>query len=635
MLTTLLQLNLPEVPVKVKAADFARYVIPKRKNEPASSRVSPFIESQLPEFVLTDHPKFLSFIESYYEWLELEDNAYNMTTRLSSLYDIDDTIDEFVDFFKNQYLHNFPLKLAEDADGNFVDEKTLLKNIRTFYESKGTEKSYEFLFRILYDVLVDFYYPKLDILRVSDGRWTEEKTIKLTSNNGVDVFKMKERDIIQYEPFTFNIRASARVSKVLQYSVGPILVTELFLRNISGNFIENQEIECTTSDGEVLKEKIFKCLGSVEIVNGGQGYKKGDVLDFKSGFTGATLARGGFGGEVRVSKVDYDGKIIGAKITNFGVNYNNPFSAYFTSTTGNGSGLAKISPNALNNYQGYYTGNNGKLSSSKKIQDSNYYQDYSYVIKAEVAIDKYRKVVKDLIHPAGTKLFGEVSIFRKAEQTLPFHSQFQRHEVPLIAHYTPYTFGTTFDLRANGRTADPAGNTNAHWLGVSGDLYPLGYNPIAMTGPTGTNFTVGLHGVTFATVPEGGYTSHYPGDYPLGTAGAGGPLAGWSGGTGDEDRSNHQAGGAGSGGTGAQHYGYAFWDIYHHPNSRNLDDIPTGVSFGGITIGNFVELPFGWHFHSNPGSAGDPYYGSPDSNYSTPHGTTYSNINKTLGGFTW
>ena len=93
--------------------------------------------------------------------------------------------------------------------------------------------------------------------------------------------------------------------------------------------------------------------------------------------------------------------------------------------------------------------------------------------------------------------------------------------------------------------------------------------------------------------------------------------------------------GGGAGKTGAQYYGYNFWQIYHHPNARNLHDIAAGTSFGGITIGNFIELPFGFHFHSNPGSEGDPYYGSVDSNYSSPHGTTYSNINETLGGFTW
>jgi hypothetical protein len=625
MFLTTLQLNLPIVPIK---AEFVDYVLPTRTTAKSASKISPFIESQLPAFVAGDHPKFLAFIEAYYEWLEQEDNAYEITTRLKGLYDIDTTIDDFVGFFKKQYLHKFPIQLAQDSSGNAVDEKTLLKNIKTFYESKGTEKSYEFLFRILYDVLVDFYYPKLDILRLSDGKWTEEKTIKISTNNGVDNFKMKERDVIQYEPYTTNITAKARVSKVIQYSVGPIEVTELFLRNIVGEFVNGKKVECDTVDNVRLKENIYSCLGKIKIIEGGSGYSIGDALTFESGTTGTTGARGGFGARVTVSKTDFKGKVVGVKINNFGVNYNNSFDSVFTSTTGNGDSTVNIVPQPLNEYAGFYTGNDGKLSSSKKIQDGKFYQDYSYVIKAELAIDKYRKVIKDLVHPAGMKMFGEVSILRKSEQDLLFHSESQRYEIPLIAHYTPYSFGTTFDLRANGRYG-PDGVSGGYWLGVTGDLYPLGYNPIVATGPTGTNFTVGLRGMTFATVPEGGYTSHYPGDYPLGTAGAGGHEAGWS------ADANHQSGGGGSGVTGAQYYGYGFWEIYHHPNARSLTKIPSGISFGGITLENFIELPFGQHFHSNSGNAGDPYYGTPDANYSTPYGTTYDNINETLGGFTW
>tara|TARA_Y100000034_G_C6898705_1_gene414957 strand:- start:160 stop:2061 length:1902 start_codon:yes stop_codon:yes gene_type:complete len=633
MLTLLLQSNLPEAAdIYVDHLDFARYVLPKRKETSlATSSISDSIEQQLPEFIPSDHPKFFSFIEAYYEWLEQKDNSYYITQNLRGLADIDDTIDEYVDFFKNQYLHKFPIELAQDASGNVVSTGTLLKNIKTFYESKGTEKSYKFLFRILYDVLVDFYYPKLDILKVSDGKWTEEKSIKITTTNGVDNFKMKEREIVQFDSFTVEEKARAKVSKIIQYSVGPLEVTELYLRNITGTFVSDMDIECALSDGTILKERVYNCLGSVSILNSGSGYEIGDSLDFQSGLTGSTGARGGWGGDVKVSKVDFNGAVVEARIDNFGINYNTPFESSFKSISGNGAARARVVPKPLNEYAGFYTGNNGKLSSSKKIQDGSYYQDFSYVIKAEMAIDKYRKVIKNLIHPAGLKMFGEVSILRKSEQDLPFHSEVQRFEIPLIAHYSAYTFGTTFDLRANGRTADASymDPDGGYWLGASGDLYPLGYNPIVATGPDGTIFTVGLRGMTFATVPEGGYTSHYPGDYPLGTMGAGGALAGWS------ADINHQSGGGGSGPTGAQFYGYGFWDVYHHPNSRNLTDIPTGISFGGITLEKFIELPFGWHYHSSPGIAGDPYYGSPDSNYSTPHGTTYSNINETLGGFTW
>ena len=44
--------------------------------------------------------------------------------------------------------------------------------------------------------------------------------------------------------------------------------------------------------------------------------------------------------------------------------------------------------------------------SKKKIQDSDYYQEYSYEIRSTVAVEKYDKVVKDTVHLAGTKMFG-------------------------------------------------------------------------------------------------------------------------------------------------------------------------------------------------------------------------------------
>lgn len=44
--------------------------------------------------------------------------------------------------------------------------------------------------------------------------------------------------------------------------------------------------------------------------------------------------------------------------------------------------------------------------SKKKIQDSDYYQEFSYEIRSTVAVDKYKDVLKDTVHLAGTKMFG-------------------------------------------------------------------------------------------------------------------------------------------------------------------------------------------------------------------------------------
>ena len=40
------------------------------------------------------------------------------------------------------------------------------------------------------------------------------------------------------------------------------------------------------------------------------------------------------------------------------------------------------------------------------IQNRDYYQKYSYVVKIQESLDNYRKPVTDLIHPAGLKLYG-------------------------------------------------------------------------------------------------------------------------------------------------------------------------------------------------------------------------------------
>lgn len=62
------------------------------------------------------------------------------------------------------------------------------------------------------------------------------------------------------------------------------------------------------------------------------------------------------------------------------------------------------------NYPGSYIGTRGWLSWDKKLQDNYYYQEYSYVLKSSTPIDFYRKFVKDLLHPAGTKMFAEMQI---------------------------------------------------------------------------------------------------------------------------------------------------------------------------------------------------------------------------------
>lgn len=56
--------------------------------------------------------------------------------------------------------------------------------------------------------------------------------------------------------------------------------------------------------------------------------------------------------------------------------------------------------------EGYWTGRNGFLSDIIKVQDSEYYQVYSYEIVAQRMMNTYEKLVNELVHPTGYKMFG-------------------------------------------------------------------------------------------------------------------------------------------------------------------------------------------------------------------------------------
>lgn len=140
-------------------------------------KTSLLLKNQVPEFVREEHPKFIAFLEAYYEFLEQkQSNQKNdLTTeakKLRYLSDIDESLDEFEKNFFNTYLSYVPQNTA-------VNKSFLLKNILPLYLSKGSESSFKFLFRILFGEDVQLIYPKNNILRSSDGKWKIENLLRV------------------------------------------------------------------------------------------------------------------------------------------------------------------------------------------------------------------------------------------------------------------------------------------------------------------------------------------------------------------------------------------------------------------------------------------------------------------------
>lgn len=546
-------------------------------------QLSNLVSNRLPEFVRVDHPTLVAFLEAYYEWLQLSDRGGKLLSpvALGDVIDVDDTLDDFVAQFKKEYLFNFPEQLAiSKATGQPVDVRKLIKNIKAFYRAKGTEKSYEFLFRILYDVDVEFYYPKKDILRVSDGKWYEKNSLKVTNRLGTRIFDAVGRIVYQRNA-AGQISASAKVTDVSVYQEGLYEVAELNIVGRNGSFQPESPISFDI-DGEVFNElKIYTVVSSVSVTNAGAGYAVGDkvIITPASGDSGIDATG-------TVSVVTSTGGIRKIRVDSFGINYTKVPTVSVQSLGGSGfSGSATIG--SLCQSDGYYLNYDGRISTDKVIQDNHYYQDYSYTLKTEVVVDKYREIIRRLVHPAGTAMFGQVLIKRCAYGDINNASALIRYEVPIIGHYAPYTFLTYdnlqdwfvyYDSLSNGITA---AGYDPYWHNDLISNCAIPGNPIS----SGVEFNISQGG--FLGVPRDSIP-----DFSI-------PLSGLPERSGVLDLGPYSP-------LGEQGHknSYPFWFIYQHPNRRIHEPTIAQVWKNQIVD----SLTFGWQWpeHCSATGGGPP-----------------------------
>jgi len=188
--------------------------------------------------------------------------------------------------------------------------------------------------------------------------------------------------------------------------------TAIFLSNTNTSTLES----LTFSDVTVGK------IETIEIMDYGKGYQSTPTLSIDTNFnyieTNGYPSTGGRSypiGQDAVFIVDtMGGGVTSVRIDNPGTGYGTdkwgtPIPPTFD-FTGFGNGLANASliVDSVRYYPGFYAGADGQCSSQKKLQDSVYYQDFSYVIKSDKSVELFRDLILNTIHPAGLNMFGEV-----------------------------------------------------------------------------------------------------------------------------------------------------------------------------------------------------------------------------------
>jgi hypothetical protein len=241
--------------------------------------------------------------------------------------DPDKVISNFLTKFRNEFLNTLPENLSSG-----VNKRNLIKNVRSLYRAKGTNRGHELFFRLLFGLESETIYPRENILRASDGKWDTQKIIRAIGTVG-DTSDLIGRTI---EGETSN--ATAIVENVFKFQIGANEVSEFIINEetISGTFSISEVIRGTASDDDdsYIKATITGIPSTTSISNDGSLYNETDSV---------TISGGGQGAIVQIDAVGRGG-ITEFIIDSAGSGYEIGDDIIFTNTdTGGGSASAKVS----------------------------------------------------------------------------------------------------------------------------------------------------------------------------------------------------------------------------------------------------------------------------------------------------
>jgi len=216
------------------------------ENITKDTTVYDLIQYQLPEYIRTDYPKFVDFISAYYEFLEKSNDPNKVIYNLENYRNIDDIPDFVLDKIKQEVMKDFNVELTIDREtGNPINSRNVVKNIKEFYDSKGTENSIRFLFRILYDKEIDIYYPKTDIFKPSSNVYSRKNILNCYLQESTDIDAIKN-GIIYQENSDSEYTVSARVSDITKTLFQGNYYGEIVLKELSGSFDSTKQTKVKT-----------------------------------------------------------------------------------------------------------------------------------------------------------------------------------------------------------------------------------------------------------------------------------------------------------------------------------------------------------------------------------------------------
>tara|TARA_B100000989_G_scaffold87061_1_gene62705 strand:+ start:625 stop:3789 length:3165 start_codon:yes stop_codon:yes gene_type:complete len=189
---------------------------------------------------------------------------------------VDNTIFDFLDKFRDSFLEGIPNTLA-----NGLSKRKLIKSIKDLYSAKGTEKGHKLFFRMLFDDEAELFYPRDNMLRVSESTWSENSFMRVIENTGSNFTELENQTITGQSS-----GASILIEKVTKFTESGTQFAQLqvSLDSLNGTFTIGETISGASSISDVsMSGTVQELLTGANITSGGQYYEINDTVTVSGG----------------------------------------------------------------------------------------------------------------------------------------------------------------------------------------------------------------------------------------------------------------------------------------------------------------------------------------------------------------
>ena len=331
--------------------------------------ISSYVNDLIPEHVASTYPDLVEFIKTYASYLERQNKSSFYLNSLDIQRDIDHVEEVLLTELQNEIGIAVPRDFA-------TDPRNFYKHLIEFYRSRGTPESITSFFRTIYDDDVETYFPFTDLLTPSDGDWTDQEagiiddSSKYTPWNTITIASVTAGSFVVGLKYKITITTGTT-----QAQWNTVAGTSGITYGIGGTFTA-----VTVGAGTGT--------ASSNIVSGNNDESQPIFLDDDIVFVNDVH---------QVQGTDYTEMVYSDTTTKYKLTFTNHLAHN----------------DVVKTYtKGLFTSANGFLSQpEKRIQDSYYYQKFSYVLKTGKNIADWKNAFTRLVHPSGFIFFGEILVF--------------------------------------------------------------------------------------------------------------------------------------------------------------------------------------------------------------------------------